>query len=457
MRRSAWIAGLALAVLGLALAAPAGAQERDTGKLLSEGRKAYEDGDYAHAREVLWDYLDATAGLTGAARMPQAEALWYIALMEPDAAVAAQNYQTIVDEYASSSLADEALMRLGQYALVEGRTDRARDVFQRLAKDYPFSKYQPEVPMWVGRAYMVDGDYDAAEEAFLNGYTRVRSGDLPRSLSGRNREAMEAEYVYWLASANRSAGRDDTANQYWTQLTMDYADSPQAAEAREILSGAGEAEGEEVALANPAGESPDQSLAEEAPAEETPPDEGPAETAPTEEAPVAENPPSGEGAGRVENPAPETPAPEKPSAEKPKYVPIQPRPAAGSEGPPAAEPPREEPRREVARQEPATPRPAPRAEDRVAEGPPRKPPAGADQVYLEVGAFSDAQRAADLAKRLRAIGFEPDLDIGLVDGKGYYRVRLGPYRVPKDADRLTDDRGKLDKAGFASITMPARE
>ena len=102
-------------------AIPAAAQ--DAAQLLDRGKRAFEAGDFEAARTDLWAYLEATAGLTGPSRLPQADALYTIALMEADAGIAAQHYRTIVEEYAASSVADEALFRLAQLDLVEGRTE----------------------------------------------------------------------------------------------------------------------------------------------------------------------------------------------------------------------------------------------------------------------------------------------------------------------------------------------
>ena len=72
------------------LPAQAGAQT-DPAQLLASGRSAYESGEYEKARTDLWAYLEASANLTGASRLPQAEALFIIAQMEPDAAVSAEH------------------------------------------------------------------------------------------------------------------------------------------------------------------------------------------------------------------------------------------------------------------------------------------------------------------------------------------------------------------------------
>lgn len=231
MRRSA----IAFAILALA-AVPARGQNDPAG-LLASGRDAYESGDFERARRDLWAYLDGTASVTGPSRLPQAEALYYIALMEPDAGVAAQHYETILHEYPAASVADLALFRLAQYDLVTGRTRQAIERLDELRRGYPFSRTQPEIPLWTGRAHLAAGDAPGAIDAFVQGFTRIKSQDLPVELPAAAREALAAEYAWWLASAYREAGDAVTANQYYTLLALDYPRSPQAEEARRALDG----------------------------------------------------------------------------------------------------------------------------------------------------------------------------------------------------------------------------
>jgi len=118
--------------------------------------------------------------------------------------------------------------------------------------------------------------------------------------------------------------------------------------------------------------------------------------------------------------------------------------------------PREEPAREPIREEP---REEPRREvpDVVIEdAPPRAEPAAAPaqsgDAWLQVGAFTSAANAADLSRRLKGDGFDSKVEIGIVDGQGYYRVRLGPYGLPADAARLDEARRRLEARGY-----PARQ
>jgi cell division protein FtsN/TolA-binding protein len=432
--RTKAVAALAGAVLwGLLLLGAAGpAAGQDAAQLLDRGKRAFEAGDFAAARTDLWAYLEATSGLSGPSRLPQADALYTIALMEADAGIAAQHYRTIVEEYAASSVADEALVRLIQLDIVEGRAEEAREKLQRLSVDYPFSRYQAEVPLWTGKAWLAEGQYRRATDAFIEGFTRVKRQDLPQELSASQREALGAEYVYQLARAFGEEGDNRTATQYYAMLALDYPDSPQAVEARLALDGEG---GAAVQVA---------AVGEEAAAREEPPRaELPREEPPREEPPAGE-PAAVSGAGDPVY-VPDTGG--EPAAEVPDIV-IE---DAG----PREEAPREEPPPVVI--EDAGPREeAPREEPPpvvIEDAPPRDEPAREPEtVWIQVGAFTSATNAAQLSSRLKSDGFFPEVEIGVVDGQGYYRVRIGPFALPSAAERLEETRRRLETGGY-----PARQ
>ncbi|MGH7543339.1 MAG: SPOR domain-containing protein, partial [Gemmatimonadota bacterium] len=130
------------------------------------------------------------------------------------------------------------------------------------------------------------------------------------------------------------------------------------------------------------------------------------------------------------------PAIAAPAAEEPEPVAVPPVRPAEIE-PPAAEA-----------------RPAPETEDLE---PPAKfaPGGGADLVYLQVGAFTSAARAADLSKRLKADGFNSAVQIAVVDGRGFYRVRIGPFRASVDGQRIDRDRRRLTELGYPVESVPA--
>ncbi|MGH7542987.1 MAG: tetratricopeptide repeat protein, partial [Gemmatimonadota bacterium] len=292
MRPRRWVRSLALlSLLGGALLAPVAVHAQDDpGELLEDGRRAFERERFEEARDQLWEYLDATSSLTGAARIPQAEALYLIALMEPDAAVAGRHYQIIVDEFPASPVADDALHRLALLNLVEGDTDLAIQQLEQLRTEYPVSRHQAEIPLWIGQARLAAGEPQVAVETLLAGFGRVKSADLPREISMAQRDALAAEYAHWLARAYTESGDQTTATQYYSLLTLDYPASPQAAEAREMLAaqGAGTPPG---VMASAAGEGrPTEAAAAEPPttASEAPPREEPPVVAEAPAVPPAE-------------------------------------------------------------------------------------------------------------------------------------------------------------------------
>ena len=433
------VGGLTLAVL--AAAGPVRAQ--DAQELLDDGRRAFEREDFDTARDRLWAYLDATANLSGAARLPQAEALYYIARMEPDAAVATQHYEIIIDEFLAASVADRALHRLGMLELASGRTAEARARFERLQRDYPFSRVQPELPLWLGRVQLAEGDPAGAAETFDEGFRRIRSQDLPRELNRAQREAMAAEYAHWLATAYFQAGDEEQAQRYYALLTLDYPDSPQAAEARETL-----ATLEGAPLPNPTPPSIDRPTDEPrpTPVAVAPPAEFPAGRA---EAPPEEVEEAGEIEVAVADPGAEAPRGVGQGAPTPQ--PDTPRVEPEPDPEPTADPPagpveREAPaqavvEREVERAEERAP--APQADD---EPPAKFAPQPEGGRFIQVGAFTSASRAADLSKRLKAEGFPARIQVAVVDGQGFYRVRVGPFR---DGDPSLDtNRDRLRARGY---------
>jgi cell division septation protein DedD len=113
------------------------------------------------------------------------------------------------------------------------------------------------------------------------------------------------------------------------------------------------------------------------------------------------------------------------------------------------------PRDQPAREEPPREEPPPVIiEDaRPRDQPARDEPAGeAETVWIQVGAFTSATNAAELSSRLKSDGFFPEVEIGVVEGQGYYRVRIGPFALPSAAERLAETRRRLEAGGY-----PARQ
>ncbi len=428
-----------VAALFALLAAPGRLAAQDDGsRLLASGRTAYEAGDYEKARSDLWAYLEATASLSGASRLPQAEALFTIAQMETDAAVAAQHYATIVDEYPAATVADEALFRLAVYALVTGNPSEARTRFVELRQNYPFSRFQGEIPLWIGRTFLAENSYSSATTSFIEGFGRVRTQDLPYELTTVQRDALAAEYAYWLAMSFQQEGDRETARQYWSLLAYDYPNSPQAADARVALAG---------------GEVPQPSAVPQAVAAAS--DEDPFEEPATDEelatdVSILDLPDvSGEPAYEV------PPGEEEPSFEEPPAMDEEP----ADEAPPV-DAPREEPRvvieqdAEPAREEPAAPAPTRRPDDEdVFKFPPADGAGESGSAFLQIGAFTSATRAAELSKRLREDGFQSTVEIGIQNGQGFYRVRVGPYRMPVEEPALAATEDRLRRMGYPSTRV----
>jgi cell division protein FtsN len=89
----------------------------------------------------------------------------------------------------------------------------------------------------------------------------------------------------------------------------------------------------------------------------------------------------------------------------------------------------------------------------IEDAPPRDEPAREPEtVWIQVGAFTSATNAAQLSSRLKSDGFFPEVEIGVVDGQGYYRVRIGPFALPSAAERLEETRRRLEAGGY-----PARQ
>jgi cell division protein FtsN len=103
------------------------------------------------------------------------------------------------------------------------------------------------------------------------------------------------------------------------------------------------------------------------------------------------------------------------------------------------------PRDEPVREEPP---PVVIEDARPRDEPSREP----ETVWIQVGAFTSATNAAQLSSRLKSDGFFPEVEIGVVDGQGYYRVRIGPFALPSAAERLEETRRRLEAGGY-----PARQ
>jgi hypothetical protein len=220
------------AALVVGLAGSMAAQ--DAGQLLERGKRAFEAGDFAAARTDLWAYLETTAGLSGPSRLPQADALYTIALMEPDAGMAAQHYRTIVEEYAASSIADEALFRLAQLDLVEGRNAEAREKLSGSRSTIRSAATRPRSRSGPARRGSRSSSSGVRPTRSCRRLHARETADLPQELSPAQREALGARYVFQLARAfpaRRTSGRRRST----TRCSPSTIRGAQAAEARLAL------------------------------------------------------------------------------------------------------------------------------------------------------------------------------------------------------------------------------
>jgi len=126
-----------------------------------------------------------------------------------------------------------------------------------------------------------------------------------------------------------------------------------------------------------------------------------------------------EGAAPFEPPVTPEPEPATPEPAVPEQVPTPP-PAPAPQQPPESA---------------AQPAPQAAAPPAVPEKAP--PPADVSGWVVQVGSFSERDKAVALRDRLQAAGFDGFTDaFAAGDGKTMYRVRIGPVEARAEADRL---------------------
>jgi len=59
--------------------------------------------------------------------------------------------------------------------------------------------------------------------------------------------------------------------------------------------------------------------------------------------------------------------------------------------------------------------------------------------FLQFGAFTERQNAVAVADRLGYIGYPPRIVEAIINGRQYYRVRLGPFKSIKKARTLSQN------------------
>ena len=92
-----------------------------------------------------------------------------------------------------------------------------------------------------------------------------------------------------------------------------------------------------------------------------------------------------------------------------------------------------------------TPQPARTPDPKAPPPAPKSATAGSDELYLQAGSFQTQKDAENFRASLALMGLEAGIQPAKVDGKQWYRVRLGPYARFEDARKAKTD---LAKAGI---------
>jgi TolA-binding protein/cell division septation protein DedD len=410
---------------------------------------------------------------------------------------ARRQWQALASSYPFSRYRPEASLRIGETHFAEGNWTAAFDAFSAgfaRMKDYQreggrganLRDVEGEHVYWLGRTLLAREAHADARK-----YLNLLVLDYPG-------HALEPLALYYLAESHRGAGDEREAADVWRRFSEgvrntsleSVAESPNlpaVARAREAgaldrpdaadRAGAGDDEprvpadqpldeaapperetAEErvqpppVPVADRAGRERDDdtAAAEDAEAVMEPAD-APSRDA-EGEAPALRAPEPGRAGGVADGERAlrgAVPAPREVPAAEPAPAPAAPpAPAPSEEDVAAAAPPPSAPEAAPparAPEAPAAPAPVPEAAPRPLE------PIEPGTVFLQVGAFTRAQSASGLSSELRRKGFEPSIETGLVNGEGYYRVRVGPFQVPAERARLEEVRAALAAAGYGPV------
>lgn len=118
---------------------------------------------------------------------------------------------------------------------------------------------------------------------------------------------------------------------------------------------------------------------------------------------------------------------DKPAADLLGQQPAASSPSTGGAAPPAAPAP--------AATAPRVAAPAPAATTpQAAARPATSKTVTVTEFWIQAGSFSSKSRAEDLQRNLAGKGLSSIITLSEVDGKSWYRVRIGPYDAKKDAD-----------------------
>jgi TolA-binding protein len=140
-------------------------------------------------------------------------------------AEALKDFQAVIDSFAKSSVADNALLQVALYQLeVSHDTASAQAAVERLLKDYPDTDSAPMAHVVAGRIALAKGHTPSDVDAALASFERV-----PRLFP--NDEAVAAAGFY-AGDALRVVRRTDEALDRFRRVSMEYPRSNWAARAR---------------------------------------------------------------------------------------------------------------------------------------------------------------------------------------------------------------------------------
>jgi len=138
---------------------------------------------------------------------------------------ALKDFQSVIDSFAKSSVADNALLETAQYQLdVIRDPSAAQTSVERLLKEYPDTDSAPMAHILAGRVALAKGRTAADIDAALASFERV-----PRLFP--NNEAVPAAGFY-AADALRSVRRTDEALERYRRVSMEFPRASWAARAR---------------------------------------------------------------------------------------------------------------------------------------------------------------------------------------------------------------------------------
>jgi TolA-binding protein len=137
---------------------------------------------------------------------------------------ALKDFQAVVDSFAKSAVADDALLQIAIYHLdVAADHEGAQAATDRLLKEYPASDSAPMGYVLTGRLTVAKSQAPADVDAALASFDRV-----PRLFPA---SPAVAAARYFSGETMRIAGRTDDAQQQFRRVTLEYPQSTWAARA----------------------------------------------------------------------------------------------------------------------------------------------------------------------------------------------------------------------------------